>query len=600
VNFHCHLEQLMIRLLMAATAIALCIPAARAADALPEGNWRFSQNLGVNESPLALVKVEKKDEKLSVSVVEAVIKAGVKVDDFKIDGKTITFKVEIGGGKYAFEGVIDPKDAKVVRGSFGDGTRLFRGSLNAQEGDKAERPMPPKEPDETSQARRLNITANQLRFKAQQSKDANDKAELLAKAKDAQKEADEKVPGLYREVVAKHADSPYVVDAANSLLRMAGKVKPKAEEVATWVKIVQADAAGYGPKIERDTTFQVGEILAGQKDVAAMALPLAEKVAASVKDTDPLASQSRALKLLATAEKSAGKTNAATETRLAKVEKALDDEYVKKVPPFKPEKFAGRKDKEANRVAVFELFTGATCPPCVAADAAFDALEMSYEPKDLVLIQYHMHIPAPDTLTNPATIARWDYYREKHPGKIGGVPSSLFNGTPQAGGGGGMANSESKFNEYRGIIDDLLKEKSEIKVTGSAKRTGEKVSISVGVDGVAEPGDNMKVRILLVEEKVRYAGSNGMRFHHQVVRAMPGGGPAGTALVAKSTKVGADVDLVELRKELNKYLDDFSAERSFPNPDRPMDMAHLAIIALVQDDKTGEILNAAEIPVDGK
>ena len=415
VNFHCHLEQLMTRLLMALAAIVLCVPAAFAADALPEGNWRFSQNLGATESPLALVKVEKKDDKLSLSVLEAVNKAGVKTSDLKVDGKTVTFNVEIGGGKYTFEGMIDAKDAKVVRGSFGDGTRLFRGSLNAQEGEKIEPATAPKLPDEMAQARRLNVTASQLGFKARQSKDANDKAELLAKAKEAQKEADEKSPGLYREVVTKHADSPFAVDAANNLLRIAGKIKPKAEDVATWVKIVQADAAKYGPKIERETTLQVGETLVGQKDVAASALPLAEKVAASVKDTDPLASQSRALKLLATAEKAAGKTNAATETRLAKVEKALDDEYVKKVPPFKPEKFAGRKDKEANRVAVMELFTGATCPPCVAADAAFDALEMAYEPKDLVLIQYHMHIPGPDTLTNPATIARWEYYSEKSP-----------------------------------------------------------------------------------------------------------------------------------------------------------------------------------------
>ena len=333
--------------------------------------------------------------------------------------------------------------------------------------------------------------------------------------------------------MTKHADSPFAVDAANNLLRLAGKIKPKAEDVATWVKIVQADAAKYGPKIERDTTLQVGETLVGQKDVAASALPLAEKVAASVKDTDPLASQSRAFKLLATAEKAAGKTNAATETRLAKVEKALDDEYVKKVPPFKPEKFAGRKDKEANRVAVFELFTGATCPPCVAADAAFDALEMSYEPKDLVLIQYHMHIPAPDTLTNPATIARWEYYSEKHPGKIGGVPSSLFNGTPQAGGGGGMANAENKFGQYRKIIDELVEAKSEFKITGSAKRTGEKVTIKAVVDGTAESGADIKVRLLLVEEKVKYAGSNGMRFHHKVVRAMPAGGTTGTPLAAK-------------------------------------------------------------------
>ena len=60
--------------------------------------------------------------------------------------------------------------------------------------------------------------------------------------------------------------------------------------------------------------------------------------------------------------------------------------------------------KDANKVAVLELFTGAQCPPCVAADVAFDALEKSYKHTDLILLQYHMHIPGPDPLTNPDTM----------------------------------------------------------------------------------------------------------------------------------------------------------------------------------------------------
>ena len=76
-----------------------------------------------------------------------------------------------------------------------------------------------------------------------------------------------------------------------------------------------------------------------------------------------------------------------------------------------------------------ELFTGAQCPPCVAADVAFDALEMAYDPKDLILSQYHMHIPGPDPLTNPASIARWDFYREKYPQNVGGTPTTMFNGS---------------------------------------------------------------------------------------------------------------------------------------------------------------------------
>src|SRR5262249_44678338 len=146
-----------------------------------------------------------------------------------------------------------------------------------------------------------------------------------------------------------------------------------------------------------------------------------------------------------------------------------------------------RKDKDANRVAVMELFTGATCPPCVAADAAFDALKMSYQPKDLVLIQYHMHIPAPDTLTNPDTIARWNYYSGKFAAEMRGVPSALFNGKPFGkydndpthGGGGAMSNAENKFGQYRNVIDPLLEEKSALKISGTAKRAGDKINISV-------------------------------------------------------------------------------------------------------------------------
>jgi hypothetical protein len=585
-----------------ALALAVALPATHAADpaALTDGHWRLSQHLGATaQSPMALLKVEKKDDKLAATVVDTPIKAGLKVTELKLDGKAVKFNLEIGTGKYAFEGTFDAKDSKLILGSFGDGTRLFRASLAAQDSDKIERPALPKAPDQIIEAQRLTRTVAQLQLKARQSKDANDKADLLAKAKDAQKEADEKVPALYREVIAKNADSPFAIDAANSLLRQAGKIKPKADEVAAWIKVVESDANRYGPKVALDAALQVGEILIGQKEIAATALPLAERVEKGLKDTDPLAMQSRALKLLASAEKAAGRTNAATESRLQRVETALDEDYIKKVPPFKPEKFAGRRDKSATRAVVMELFTGATCPPCVAADAAFDGLEKAYGSTDLILIQYHMHIPGPDPMTNPDTIARWDYYRDKFPEAIRGVPSSVFNGKPQAGGGGGMPNALSKYNQYKGIIDPLLEEKSDIKLSGTARRAGDKVTMDVGVEGVKSGNDKVKLRVLLVEEKVKYVGSNGMRFHHQVVRAMPGGA-AGIALGDQPLKKSLDVNLAELRKGLTKYLDDFAAERPFANPDRPLDLSHLKVIAFVQDDATGEILNGAQFDVVGK
>jgi hypothetical protein len=85
-----------------------------------------------------------------------------------------------------------------------------------------------------------------------------------------------------------------------------------------------------------------------------------------------------------------------------------------------------------------------------------------------------------------------------------------------------------------------------------------------------------------------------------VVRAMPGG-PDGFKLTDKESKHTATVNLDELRKELNQYLDTFAEEkRPFPRPDRPMAMKHLKVIALVQDDKTNEILQAAVADLGGE
>ena len=63
-------------------------------------------------------------------------------------------------------------------------------------------------------------------------KDADKKKELLEKADAAQKEADEKVPDLLREVVSKHADTPFALDAAMDLLRGGAKYKLTAAEAS--------------------------------------------------------------------------------------------------------------------------------------------------------------------------------------------------------------------------------------------------------------------------------------------------------------------------------------------------------------------------------
>ena len=166
-----------------------------------------------------------------------------------------------------------------------------------------------------------------------------------------------------------------------------------------------------------------------------------------------------------------------------RLESRLDEEYRKNVPPFKPEKFAGRRDSKADRVVLMELFTGAQCPPCVAADVAFDALLETYNSTELIGLQYHLHIPGPDPLTNKDTVGRQEYYGDE----IGGTPTVFFNGHPEAGGGGFMQHSEQKYKQYRRVIDSQLEAASQATIHLSATRTGDEIKIAAQATVTREP-----------------------------------------------------------------------------------------------------------------
>jgi hypothetical protein len=113
-----------------------------------------------------------------------------------------------------------------------------------------------------------------------------------------------------------------------------------------------------------------------------------------------------------------------------------------------------------------------------------------------------------------------------------------------------------------------------------------------------KPGDKVRLRFALVEEQVRYVGGNQVRFHHDVVRALPGGAD-GFPVKEKTTKQTASVSLAELRKNLSAYLDDFGKQHPFPNERRPLDLKKLRVVAFVQDDETKEVLQAAQVDVKG-
>jgi hypothetical protein len=212
------------------------------------------------------------------------------------------------------------------------------------------------------------------------------------------------------------------------------------------------------------------------------------------------------------------------------------------------------------------VFTGAECPPCAAVDLAFDGLMKTFKPTDVVLLQYHVHIPGPDPLTSPDAMKRLEFYSDE----VRGAPTVFIGGKLGEGGGGPASAAEKKFLSFRKQIEE-----------GLEKPAGVKIGLTLAK----------------AEERVRYAGGNGIRYHHMVMRSMPGGAK-GFALPKKTAEQTVTFDPEEVRGELTKYLDTFAKDEApFPRPDRPLGLKNLKLIAFVQNDATREVLHAVQVDV---
>jgi hypothetical protein len=388
---------------------------------------------------------------------------------------------------------------------------------------------------------------------------------------------------LTKESLAQKAGGMEVINAGMSLLQQAKEKKAKAEEVRSWAAKAAKAAEAYGPRWEREISLRIAEVLAEEEEYAATALDYARKADRFLDPKDKPSIQKRTLELLVKALNASKKADEAKEVE-ARIKKISTD--------IKPTAFAGRKEK-SDRIVLVELFTGAECPPCVAADKAFDALAETFKPSEVVLLEYHLHIPGPDPLTSPDGLDRAKYYG----GAIRGTPTLIFNGKPGPGVGGNAYDAMESYDDCVSALEPLLNTASKASLKASATRKGSKITVSAEANDVQAPGDKIKLRLVLVEDVVSYKGGNGIPQYRSVVRALPGG-PAGMALKEKTGKQTAEVDLDDLRKSLKKYLDDYAEkEDAFPNKERPMELKKLRVIAFVQNDQTREVYQAVQVEV---
>ena len=530
----------MSRLLaVAALIIAVLAIPVRAADAPLAGSWKLTVPLEPGHDVTFLLVLTEKGGTWAgeVSGCSLDLKVLPKLVGLAVEGEKLRFSLELDGRHLlAFDGV-RAKDGKALPGSY-----VPTGG----------RPRP-------------------TEMRASRLKNLSDEFEVA------------------REAFEQSGDGPALFDAAFALLDNAGAKKLTPDEARKVVDRTTTAAAKYGTRWERETAVKLAAALSAMPELAVEQGRRAEKLLAA---TDDAGTRIQVLDSLIVALGRAGKADEAAHyrTELAKVEAADYAEYAKTHPAFKPTPFAGRKAK-SDRVALCEVFTGAECPPCAAVDLAFDALLATYKPTDAILLQYHCHIPAPDPLTCPEGDDRLRYYVDQ----IEGAPTVFVNGKLGPPGGGPASAAEKKYKALRTAIDDALEKPAAVKLALKVAKTAKGFDLTASATDLEHPGERTHLRFVIAEERVRYTGGNGVRYHHMVVRAMPGGAK-GFALTKKAQEQTVSVNVENIRAGLAKYLDGVPKEEGpFPRPDRPLALNGLKVIAFVQHDATRDIMQAVQV-----
>ncbi len=364
----------------------------------------------------------------------------------------------------------------------------------------------------------------------------------------------------------KNKDPREMLDARSTLAGVYFE-QEKFDQVVETIKPV----AGFATPYERNTWYQYGTALyrLGENEQAVSALCMA-----NLWSEDP-----RSLAVL--------NELGYMESKLARhIEKTRTE-----VAEFDP---GTAGDDGRDRTVLVELFTGAQCGPCKGSDLAVDKLAEYFSREQVAILEYHLHIPQPDPMTNADSEERYQYY-----GANFGTPTIWFNGGGKMVGGGSEIVTRSMFNTYRAVIENTPK-KSSVRLSGSAMITGDDVTVNVEVAG--NP-DNLNLLLALAEKSVEYEGSNGIKHHAWVVRDLI------TASEGDPAKPGAQVyqaNIANIRAEIAKYLADFVAEpparfkgfggwNTKPEVLKP---GNLAVVAWLQNPQTKEIVQSLVIETD--
>lgn len=267
------------------------------------------------------------------------------------------------------------------------------------------------------------------------------------------------------------------------------------------------------------------------------------------------------------------------ESRLDRLRSAL---------PFRPEPFTPPKRWRGKTVLV-ELFTNSENPLCLAADLAATGLGEAYPDRYLVLLEYHVPLPRPDPLMNPASQTRREQYR------VTTTPTAVIDGGIRIFGGGTRAMAEARFRQYKAEIDGWLREEPDLRLKARATRNGDRIEVGISANR-KRPGAEHYV--VLVQDRERLKGSSGTIVHRFIVRDL--------VRVDPSLVKSVVFDLAAVERTTDAFLTEFERTGArepgflFAARRTKVGREELRIVYFVQDQGSRRILNAVVAEVESR
>jgi len=277
---------------------------------------------------------------------------------------------------------------------------------------------------------------------------------------------------------------------------------------------------------------------------------------------------------------------------LAGLEETLTSRYRALAPnPIKVERYRPTPAR-ADRAALAEIFTGAACVPCVSAELVFEAALERYSPRELAVLMYHVHIPSPDPMANPSTLAREKFY------DVGSAPTIVIDGVKEGKGGGPREMAQRVYARIEPLLEKRMETMAEARIRLKATLEGDLVKVRATVDQVKGASRELKLHLALAEDDVYYIGENRVRAHSMVVRNLAGAAGDGFAFdSSKPATIEHTFSLAKISAEIKAYLDEYETQNRDDNPafaekKYKIDAGKISVVAFVQDEKSKQVLQA--------